>query len=412
MHRRAIDEHRANLVRDLKSAGRVRSAPVEAAFKTVPRHIFLPALPAAEAYRDCAHSIKSVDGIAVSSSSQPAMMAEMLEQLGAMPGERILEIGAGSGYNAALLAELVGPEGFVATVDIDDDIVRSARRNLDAAGFAAVVTLCDDGALGAPGYAPFDALIVTVAVGDVPPAWMRQVRIGGRIVVPLALGLAQRVIRFDRRADSLLGTSVIGGEFVAFRGSSSAASIGAVSILGDPGIRLRMLGNNQVDSSRVTRALHGQFVDTLVKPPLGPEELWGSLDLWLSVNEPGFCRLTAQGPAAESGRVPDAFGAGRAASHAIAATLGVCVGSDLAVFAATERGMSVRSYGGVSRSSERLGRAIANWDESGRPQNRDLEVTAMPRTPLAARTTLTVPGGALGAIVETPSMDLLLRWTR
>ena len=79
---------------------------------------------------------------------------EMLEQLGAMPGERILEIGAGSGYNAALLAELVGPEGFVATVDIDDDIVRSARRNLDAAGFAAVVTLCDDGALGAPGYAP------------------------------------------------------------------------------------------------------------------------------------------------------------------------------------------------------------------------------------------------------------------
>ena len=90
--------------------------------------------PREEVYRDQAIVTKRVDGVSVSSSSQPAIMAVMLEQLAVQPGQRVLEIGAGTGYNAALLAHLVGPTGQVITVDIDAGIVEepaaSGRRRV------------------------------------------------------------------------------------------------------------------------------------------------------------------------------------------------------------------------------------------------------------------------------------------
>src|SRR3984893_11957908 len=134
----------ALLIDELAAAGAVRSPTVEAALRAVPRHLFLPDVPLEEVYRDQAIVTKRVDGIRVSSSSQPAIMAIMLEQLDVRPGQRVLEIGAGTGYNAALLAHLVGPTGRVVTVDIDDDIVAAARQHLDAAGCERVQVVCGD----------------------------------------------------------------------------------------------------------------------------------------------------------------------------------------------------------------------------------------------------------------------------
>ncbi len=104
--------------------GRALSRSVQEAFARVPRHVFVPEVEPAAAYRDEAFVIKcGPDGLPVSSSSQPAMMAIMLDQLGLRPGHRVLEIGTGSGYNAAVMSAVVGPDGQVVSVDIDPELV-------------------------------------------------------------------------------------------------------------------------------------------------------------------------------------------------------------------------------------------------------------------------------------------------
>jgi protein-L-isoaspartate(D-aspartate) O-methyltransferase len=194
------------LIGALKAAGVVHDQPVEGAFRSVPRHLFLPGVALEEVYRDQAIVTKRVDGFRVSSSSQPTIMAVMLEQLGVQPGQRVLEIGAGTGYNAALLAHLVGETGQVVTMDIDDDIVQAARRNLLAAGFERVQVISGDGALGHAAGAPYDRIILTVGAWDVAPAWWDRLRPGGRLVLPLALRgpetLARHRLRSGGRSSS------------------------------------------------------------------------------------------------------------------------------------------------------------------------------------------------------------------
>jgi protein-L-isoaspartate(D-aspartate) O-methyltransferase len=127
---------------------------IAGAFLAVPRHLFLPGVPPERAYRDEAIATKIEGGLPVSSSSQPAIMAIMLEQLDVRPGMRVLEIGAGTGYNAALLQHLVGQRGRVVTIDIDPEVVGWARERLAAAGYPEVVVIEGDGADGWPAEAP------------------------------------------------------------------------------------------------------------------------------------------------------------------------------------------------------------------------------------------------------------------
>src|SRR5215831_6656852 len=108
--RAEADGLRASLVERLSAHGAIHSAEVERAMQTVPRHLFLPGVTLAQAYADVAIATHWERGAAVSSASQPTMVAIMLEQLELRPGMRALEIGAGTGYNAALLAELVGAD--------------------------------------------------------------------------------------------------------------------------------------------------------------------------------------------------------------------------------------------------------------------------------------------------------------
>lgn len=129
------DRLRRRLVRDLRAKGAIRSPAVRDAFLAVPREQFLSGLVAElgleAVYRDDAIVTKrDTRGLALSSSSQPALMAEMLELLAVSPGDRVLEIGAGTGYNAALLTHLVGPNGKVTSIDIDPALARAARKTL------------------------------------------------------------------------------------------------------------------------------------------------------------------------------------------------------------------------------------------------------------------------------------------
>lgn len=120
---------------------------------------------------------------ATSSASQPSVVAEMLLALQLEPGMRVLEIGTGTGYNAALLAHRVG-QRYVTSIEIDGELARGSRRTLDASGLTDVTVIHGDGELGWPGGAPYDRVIATAAVLHISPAWVAQTRTHGRIVCP------------------------------------------------------------------------------------------------------------------------------------------------------------------------------------------------------------------------------------
>ena len=215
------------LVDQLKDDGHIESPRVEGAFRAVPRHHFLPEQPIAEAYRNRAIPTKHLDGEAVSSSSEPAIMAIMLEMLDLQPGQNVLEIGAGTGYNAALMAQIVGETGQVTAIDIDQDIVEAAQAHLAAAGAEAaagaaqgVCVLRGDGAVGHAEGAPFDRIVLTVAATDLSPAWREQLKPDGRLLLPFRIGgiLTQKVVLFAPLADRLETVSVRGGWFMMLRG--------------------------------------------------------------------------------------------------------------------------------------------------------------------------------------------------
>lgn len=231
---------RQALVDRLKQAGHLRSASIEGAFRAVPRHVFLPSLTPQQAYRDEAIPIKSLDGRLVSSASQPAIMAIMLEQLEPAPGQRILEIGAGSGYNAALLAFCAGERGRVVTLELEDDLADAARLHLRAAGCGAVQVVAGDGTAGyAPG-APYDRIMLTAGAGDIAQAWWEQLKPDGRLVLPLRVfDELQLCTVFVRDGDSMVSVAIDSCGFVPLRGAALPPE--AAEVLPDGKARLLRL---------------------------------------------------------------------------------------------------------------------------------------------------------------------------
>lgn len=212
---------RDRLAEQLQARGHLHDPLVAKAFRTVPRHLFVPAVEPARAYEDAVVATKwSPDGTAISSSSQPSMMAIMLEQLALRAGHRVLEIGAGTGYNAALMAQIVGDAGTVVSLDIDEDLVRTAREHLTEAGGLPVTVVRADADGGWPDGAPYDRIVLTVAADRIIPAWVDQLGDGGRLVLPLAGGAGQASVAYEKRHGQLIETSRRGCAFMPLRGPS------------------------------------------------------------------------------------------------------------------------------------------------------------------------------------------------
>ncbi len=210
------------LLEAMKGKGSLRSACVEGALRSVPRHLFLPNKPLQEAYSDQAILTKD-QGEARSSCSQPSIVAIMLELLRLQGGENILEIGAGTGWNAALMSALSGSQGRVTTLEIDQDTAESARSNVAQVKAANVQVINSDGGFGWPESAPYDAIIATCGASDISPHWAEQLREGGVFVAPLWFNTTQFCGAWEKRGDKLFSRDLSWAGFMPLRGHFATA---------------------------------------------------------------------------------------------------------------------------------------------------------------------------------------------
>lgn len=275
------------------------TAPVEQAMRVVPRHRFVPRATVQDAYADIAVITKrDPAGAALSCASVPAIVAMMLDQLDVRPGQRILEIGAGTGYNAALLAHLTGPSGEVTTIDIDPEVTAQARQALDATGYQHVRVLTADGALGDPRHGPYDRIIVTVGAWDLPPAWREQLVDRGRLVVPLRWRSQTRSVPFTRHGDRLHGERTQLCGFVPMIGQD-----GEHTATLDPDHHLTLFWDTDqpIGADDLAGLLDQPRTDTWSGVTVGPYDPFDGIWLNLTATEPGTCRITADTAAVNTG---------------------------------------------------------------------------------------------------------------
>jgi protein-L-isoaspartate(D-aspartate) O-methyltransferase len=298
------EDLREQMISIIRTAGHLRSERIEQVLRTVPRHRFVPAASLEDAYANKAITIKPGADRPASCISVPTVVAMMLGQLDPQPGERVLEIGAGTGYNAALLAELVGPTGSVTTIDIHPDVTEHACRALDATGYERVRVVTGDGALGASDHAPYNKIIVTVGPWDLPPAWFDQLAPGGTLVVPLHWRGQARSVAFVRHDDHLRATN-----------SQLCGFIPMIGIV-PTGEKTGSLAENvalhwDTDQNIDPAALHDVFAqaETTVWSgvTVANNEPFDHIWLWLTATEPGTCRIAAEPAAIEASVCQPAF---------------------------------------------------------------------------------------------------------
>lgn len=188
----------------------IRDERVLAAMARVPRELFVPDHLRRYAYEDGALPIGFGQTI-----SQPYMVAKICELLAVAPGERVLDVGTGSGYQAAVLAEL-GAD--VVTIERVPELARRAREALARAGYGHVECLVGDGSLGVPERAPFDAIAVAAAAPEVPPALYAQLAPGGRLVLPRGSRFGQDLVLVVRTPHGPLERASIPCRFVPLVG--------------------------------------------------------------------------------------------------------------------------------------------------------------------------------------------------
>ncbi|WP_157840041.1 ATP-grasp peptide maturase system methyltransferase [Streptomyces megasporus] len=231
----------AALVDTLTTAGAIRDPRWKAAFAAVPRHLFVPSpyeqttgpngithwtpttnhgrdtwLNAIYSDRTLVTALDPTTGTPTSSSTLPSLMARMLEDLDVADGHRVLEVGTGTGYNAALLSHRLGSDQ-VTSIDVDSDLVDVAAAHLDDAGYSPHLAV-GDGRAGYPLGAPYDRIIATCSVTSIPAAWLEQTRPGGLVLADLATGVEGGLVRL-----TVEGPGRATGRFTPTRGRFMAA---------------------------------------------------------------------------------------------------------------------------------------------------------------------------------------------
>jgi protein-L-isoaspartate(D-aspartate) O-methyltransferase len=283
----------------MKDEGWLRTPAIEQAFLNVDRHHYVPDVDAVRAYLDDSVHIKENDaGTMISCASAPTIVITQLEQLDAQPGHKILEGGAATGYNAALLGHLVGPTGHVYTLDVDEDLVDGARRNLQSDSVTNVTALLGDAAAGLPQYAPYDRIQFTVGTGDLPANVMEQLAPGGRIVIPMRIrGSISRSFAWERDGEFWRTTSTEMATFVPMRKGILDDNQMDVPFDGPGDVYMEVFAEQDIDLDVLRPLLdlpgHTVWTDYKIRK-LFP---WQWLYLWMTCTLPnGLSRLPGRRP--------------------------------------------------------------------------------------------------------------------
>lgn len=278
------DQLQKQLIQSMKQRGVLENPRIKAAFQTIPRHLFLPDYELDQVYQDHAIGIKQERGLVVSSSSQPTMMALMLDQMKLLPGHNVLEIGTATGYNAAIMQHIVGDDGHISTIEIEKDLARTASLHLQQVGMGRVNVVHADGVYGYAPRASYDRIVATVGVWDIPPTWLQQLKPDGRLIVPIWLDGVQVSAAFTPNADgSYLSTDNRPCEFVYLRGEAAGPNLRKQ--IGSTSLYVITDDIAQIDPA----ALHLLLSDDHTQETLGvlsKSDYWYGYQLYLMLNEP------------------------------------------------------------------------------------------------------------------------------
>lgn len=395
------------LVDQIRADGHARTPAVETALRTVPRHAFVPEASLEEAYANAPVNIKyDTDGTSISCASQPGVVALMLDQLEAQPGERILELGAGTGYNAALLAHLVGDSGHVTTIDVDDDLVEGARAHLAAAGITNVEALARDGAVGHAAGAPYDRIIATVGAHGVPHAWLDQLAPGGRLVVPQRLkGSVSRSITYEQHGGRWVSLGSEMNTFMPLRRGLADDDRRVVPLSADGTVRLQAPAGQHIDADALAGVLHQsrteEWTGVMVRAMESPE--W--MELFVSCSLPsGLIRMLFPQTAKGTLLTEDPYPSSTAAVDKGAVTYLARRLSEKT----TDEGGKLWEFGvighgpGSDKLATRVAEAIRTWDRDHRDREATFELQ-----PLDAAPAETGPGRF---VLDTPINRVVVDW--
>ncbi|MFF3640439.1 methyltransferase, FxLD system [Streptomyces sp. NPDC002564] len=396
------------LVDQITSESRIHTPRVVEAMRTVPRHLFVPEAPLEDAYANTTVHIKYNEaGQSISCASQPGVVGLMLEQLEPQPGERILELGAGTGYNAALLAHLVGKEGHVTTIDVDDDLVDGARAHLAAAGVDNVTVVLGDGALGHAEGGPYDRIIATVGAHGIPHAWLEQLAPGGRLLVPQRLrGSVNRSIAYERRDDEFISVSSEMNTFMPLRRGVADDDRPLIPVTATGTVHLQTNTDQVVDAAALADVLDQpsvqEWTGVLYRGMESPEwmELWLTLALPSGLNWMSFDRAKTAGTLLTDDPYPSSTAVfDKSALTYLARRL-----SDQK----TSEGGKLWEFGvighgpGGDELAARVAEAMKEWDRDYRGREADFELRPLDAAPIAPH-----PGHFT---IDTPLNQIAIKW--
>ncbi|SBT90999.1 protein-L-isoaspartate(D-aspartate) O-methyltransferase [Streptomyces sp. DI166] len=292
-------ELREALTQRLVDSGHLRSKAAIDAFRTTDRHAFLPGIDLDAAYKEDAVPIKHDEhGEMISCISAPSIVATQLEQLDAQPGHKVLEAGAATGYNAALLGKIVSPGGQVWTLDVDQDLVAGASKNLAQGGVDNATAVMADGAAGLTEHAPYDRIIFTVGAGDVPVKILDQLAPDGRLVLPMRIrGSISRSFAFERDGDTWKTVSCEMATFIPLRKGVCDDVYTLVPMAGEGNVRLETFSEQDVDRYALRCVLDQQQTKIYTGVKFRQGSPWEWLYLYLACVLPnGLSRLPGQRP--------------------------------------------------------------------------------------------------------------------